>query len=105
VNVDLEIALFNVDHGIHLNRTLALARLAQRERPSVDGDDVLAWALARTGHCAEALRYSKLALRLGTLDAAKFFHRGVIERCLGRQAAARSWFTRAHETNPYWRQP
>jgi tetratricopeptide (TPR) repeat protein len=105
VNVDLEIALFNVDHGIDLDRTLALARLAQRERPSIDGDDVLAWALARTGHCTEALHYSKSALRLGTLDAAKFFHRGVIERCLGQPASAQYWFTRAHETNPYWRQP
>ena len=64
--------------------------LAQRERPSIDGDDVLAWALARNGHCGEALRYSKRALRLGTLDALKIFHRGMIERCLGRRAQARS---------------
>ena len=49
--------------------------------------------------------YAASALRLGTLDAAKFFHRGVIERCLGHRAAARHWFARAHETNPYWRQP
>jgi tetratricopeptide (TPR) repeat protein len=105
VNVDLEIALFNVDHRIRLGRTLALARLAQRERPSIDGDDVLAWALARTGHCGEALHYSQLALRLGTRDAAKFFHRGVIERCLGHRAAARTWFARSHATNPYWRHP
>ncbi len=105
VNVDLEIALFNVDHRIGLRRTVALARLAQHERPSIDGDDVLAWALVRTGRCGEALKYSKLALRLGTRDAAKFFHRGVIERCLGHHSAARAWFARAHATNPYWRQP
>ena len=42
---------------------------AQRERPSIDGDDVLAWALARNGRCGEALHYSKLALRLGTKDS------------------------------------
>jgi tetratricopeptide (TPR) repeat protein len=105
VNVDLEIALFDVDHRIDLRRTVALARLAQRERPSIDGDDVLAWALARAGRCEEALKYSKLALRLGTRDAAKFFHRGVIERCLGHGASARTWFARVHATNPYWRQP
>jgi tetratricopeptide (TPR) repeat protein len=105
VNVDLEIALFDADHDVDLERTLALARVAQRERPSIDGDDVLAWALARTGRCGEALRYSKEALRLGTLDAAKFFHRGVIERCLGKSASAHYWFTRAHEINPYWRRP
>ena len=105
VNVDLEIALFNVDHRIQLERTVTLARAAQRERPSIDGDDVLAWALARTNHCREALRYSKLALRLGTRDAAKFFHRGVIERCLGDPGAAHRWLARAHATNPYWRHP
>jgi tetratricopeptide (TPR) repeat protein len=105
VNVDLEIALFDLDHGIRVRQTLALARLAQNERPSIDGDDVLAWALARNGRCGEALRYSKRALRLGTLDAQKFFHRAVIERCLGHPAAARRWFARAHATNPYWRHP
>jgi len=105
VNVDLEIALFDVDHGIELERTVALARLAQRERPSIDGDDVLAWALARTNHCEEALPYSNRALRLGTRDAAKFFHRGVIERCLHHPAAARRWFAQSRATNPYWRRP
>ena len=103
VNVDLEIALFDIDHGIHLRDAVALARAARAERPSIDGDDVLAWALARNGRCGEALHYSKRALRLGTLDAPKFFHRGVIERCLGHRSAAERWFARARVTNPYWR--
>jgi tetratricopeptide (TPR) repeat protein len=101
VKTDLETALFQVDHGLRPRQSLALARLAQRERPSIDGDDVFAWALARTGRCEEALRYSKLALRLGTNDALKFFHRGMIERCLG-SAAARSWFERALRLNPHF---
>jgi tetratricopeptide (TPR) repeat protein len=105
VNVDLEIALFDVDHGIRLPRALAFARAARAERPSIDGDDVVAWALARNGRCGEAVRFSKRALRLGTLDAPKFFHRGMIERCLGHRAAAAHWFARARATNPYWRQP
>src|SRR5262249_21747267 len=58
VRTDLETALFDVGHGIRLEASLALARRAHRERPSIDGDDVLAWALARTGHCGEALTYS-----------------------------------------------
>src|SRR4029079_17714442 len=99
-STDLETALFDVDHGIRLNSSLALARRAQRERPSIDGDDVLAWALVRTGHCAEALGYSKHALRLGTRDALKDFHRGEIERCLGNRAGARRWFRRALALNP-----
>jgi tetratricopeptide (TPR) repeat protein len=99
VKTDLETALFDVDHGIRLRDSLALARRAQRERPSIDGDDVLAWALARTGRCADALPYSKESLRLGTRDALKYFHRGEIERCLGNRAAARSWLGRALALN------
>jgi tetratricopeptide (TPR) repeat protein len=102
VKTDLETALFDVDHGVRLGHTLGLARLARRERPSIDGDDVLAWALARTGHCGEALRFSKRALRLGTRDAPKEFHRGMIERCLGHDTQARLWFRRALDLNPHF---
>jgi tetratricopeptide (TPR) repeat protein len=102
VRTDLETALFRVDHGIRLPETLALARKARADRPSVLGDDVLAWALARNGHCADALAYSKRALRLGTRDASFFFHRGMIERCLGHQPEAGRWFARALATNPHF---
>src|SRR4029077_18646853 len=87
---------------IRLHDSLSLARQAQAERPSVLGDDVLAWAFARNGRCAEALVHSKRSLRLGTLDATFYFHRGVIERCLGRPAIARSWFARAVELHPHF---
>jgi tetratricopeptide (TPR) repeat protein len=102
VRVDLESALFDVDHGIRLRRALARARAARADRPSIDGDDVLAWALERNGHCGEALRYSKRALRLGTVEAGKFFHRGMIERCLGNRADAKRWFRRALAVNPHF---
>ena len=59
-------------------------------------------ALARNGQCAAALPYSKAALHLGTQDALKFFHRGMIERCLGRPAEARGWFGRALALNPHF---
>ena len=102
VKTDLEIALFQVDHGISLHHAVVRARLARAERPSIDGDDVLAWALARNGRCAEALPHSQAALRLGTQDALKFFHRGMIERCLGHAQTARTWFRRALELNPHF---
>lgn len=100
VNSDLELALFRVDHGIRLRESLALARKAYVDRPSIFADDVVAWALARNGLCGEALRYSKRSLRLGTKDAGFYFHRGMIERCLGRGEEAKRWFARALETNP-----
>jgi tetratricopeptide (TPR) repeat protein len=102
VKTDLETALFDVDHAIGLPRALALARLARSERPSIDGDDVLAWALERNGRCGEALVYSKRALRLGTRDALKFFHRGMIEQCLGHVATSKVWFARALGLNPHF---
>jgi tetratricopeptide (TPR) repeat protein len=100
VRTDLEIAQFDADHGVRLGRALAAARTARRARPSIDGDDVLGWALERNGRCAEALPYSRRALRLGTHDALKYFHRGMIERCLGHES--RSWFVRAVRLNPHF---
>jgi tetratricopeptide (TPR) repeat protein len=102
VKTDLEIALFQIDHGIAVRHALARARLAHAERPSIDGDDVLAWALARNDRCAEALGYSRQALALGTQDALKRFHRGMIERCLGHARSSRTWFRRALALNPHF---
>ena len=102
VKTDLETALFDIDHGIRLRHALALARRAQADRPSIDSDDVLAWALARNGRCAEALGWSRQALRLGTRDALKLFHRGMVERCLGHRAKARSYLRHALALNPHF---
>jgi tetratricopeptide (TPR) repeat protein len=102
VKTDLETALFDVDHGIGVPNALRLARAAHADRPSIDGDDVLAWALVRNGRCSDALRWSQHALRLGTEDATKFFHRGAIERCLGHESEARLWLRRALDLNPHF---
>ena len=102
VKTDLETALFDVDHRLRLRHALALARKARAERPSIDGDDVLAWALGRSGHCGEALPYSQRALRLGTRDALKLFHRGMIERCLGHGPAGKAFLRRALRLNPHF---
>jgi tetratricopeptide (TPR) repeat protein len=100
VRTDLELALFDTDHGIELPRALAQARRAQRVRPSIQADDVLGWALVRNGRCAEGVRFSQRSLRLGTRDALLFFHRGMAERCLGHDG--RKWFRRALRLNPHF---
>jgi tetratricopeptide (TPR) repeat protein len=99
VRTDLETALFEADHG---RPDVALARLAERQRPSIDGDDVLAWTLARSGRCAEALPWSERALRLGTRDALKLFHRGFIAGCLGDRHGERLYLGRALALNPHF---
>jgi tetratricopeptide (TPR) repeat protein len=99
VRSELELALFDADRGLPAVRE---ARRAHAERPSVQADDVLGWALVREGRCAEGLRYARRALRLGTRDALLFFHRGMAERCLGRDVAAARWFERAIDLNPHF---
>jgi tetratricopeptide (TPR) repeat protein len=100
VRNDLDIALFDVDHGVDLPRALELARRGYAERPSIFGDDVLGWALARNGRCREALRWSERSLRLGTKDPLKLFHRGYVAACLGRPGEARTYYRRALALNP-----
>src|SRR5439155_24669522 len=100
VRTELQTAMFDLDHGRRLLDALSRARQAHDRAPSIDADDVVAWALVRNGRCTEALPYSVRALRLGTRYALKFFHRGMIERCLGHVATARRWFRLALATNP-----
>jgi tetratricopeptide (TPR) repeat protein len=100
VRNDLDIALFDADHQIAPAHLLTLARKGHEERPSIYGDDVLGWALARAGRCSEAVRWSNRSLRLGTKDALKDFHHGWIEACLGNRAEAAIWYRRALALNP-----
>jgi tetratricopeptide (TPR) repeat protein len=102
VRTDLEIALFELDHGGNVVEALERARTAYRERRSIDAEDVLAWALYKNGRCEEARRHSVAALRLGTRDALKLFHRGLIESCLGKQASGRAFMRRALAINPHF---
>lgn len=102
VRTEMLTALFDLDHGRKLADALARARTAWKRAPSIDSEDVLAWGLLRNGRCREALPHSLRALRLGTRDALKFFHRAMIERCLGHDATARRWFGRALLINPHF---
>jgi tetratricopeptide (TPR) repeat protein len=102
VRTELETALFDLDHGRRPADALARARLAYAERKSIEAEDVLAWALYVNGRCNEARAHSARALRLGTRDALKLFHRGMIERCLDERAAERSFLRRALAINPHF---
>jgi tetratricopeptide (TPR) repeat protein len=100
VDLDLEIALFDADHAVDPAVTLAQARQAYSHRPSIYGADVLAWALYQTGQYGEAQTYSRQALRLGTQDALKYFHAGMISLKLGDRAQARQYLEKALAINP-----
>jgi tetratricopeptide (TPR) repeat protein len=100
VRVDLESAIYRADHRIRPAATLALARRARADRPSIYGDDALGWALARAGRCREAVTWSQRSLRLGTNDALLWFHRGYAAGCAGDRAGMRAWYVKALELNP-----
>jgi tetratricopeptide (TPR) repeat protein len=98
VDTDLDKAMFNLEHGIDLPGSLELARRGYRQRPGVEANEVLSWALVRNGRCKEAIPYSTRALRFP--DGHRYFHRAMIERCLGREAAAQRLFRKALATDP-----
>jgi tetratricopeptide (TPR) repeat protein len=102
VDMDMEIALFNADHGQNLNETLVLSREAYVNRPSIQGADALAWALYKTGNYEDAKKYSEEALQLGTKDALKYFHAGMIALKLGDQLQAREYLEQALTINPHF---
>jgi tetratricopeptide (TPR) repeat protein len=102
VDMDMEIALFNADHDQNLEETLALARAAYASRPSIHGADALAWALYKTSNYEEAQKYSEESLQLGTKDALKLFHAGMIALKLGKTTQARDYLEQALTLNPHF---
>jgi tetratricopeptide (TPR) repeat protein len=101
VVVDLELALFEADHGDPAT-ALQLARAAYTERPTIKAADALAWAEYKNGNVAEARRRSKEALRLGTLDPVLRYHAGVIAAAAHQVDEARNDLRRALALDPGW---
>lgn len=102
VDLDAELALFDADHQRDLPAALSAARRAMTDRPSVRSADILAWTLYQVGDDRSALAASTQAMRLGTQDAAMFFHRGMIEARLGMGRAALADLLHALSINPYF---
>jgi tetratricopeptide (TPR) repeat protein len=99
VNADVELALFEADHGSP-QRAVALGRRAWAAAPSVRSADALGWALYRAGHARAALGWARRALALGSRDPSFLLHAGLVARAAGeRQLAARrlalTWSGRA----------
>lgn len=102
VDMDMEIALFNADQNKDLQTNVEQARKAYANRPSIHAADVLAWALYQTGNYDEAKTYSEKALQLGTKDALKLFHAGMIAYRLGENAQAQEYLQQALAINPHF---
>jgi tetratricopeptide (TPR) repeat protein len=102
VNVDVELATFEVDHGGDARAAVARLRELRRTQRSVVVDDALGWALLRAGAPRQALVFAQRALRLGTRDATFLFHRGAIEAALGRRSEAARDLRAALTLNPHF---
>jgi tetratricopeptide (TPR) repeat protein len=93
---------FRLDHRRAVPQTRALLEEEIRTRPDVYGWDLLAWARYLDGDVAAASQASDRALRLGTQDAALFYHAAVIAAAAGRASDAERLFHAARTTNPYF---
>lgn len=102
VDVDLDLALFEANHGDDPARAVELARAAYERTPNVRAADALAWALHRAGDTEEAGRYAVEALRLGTRDASFYYHAGAIAAAAGDVQLARERLEEALALNPHF---
>jgi tetratricopeptide (TPR) repeat protein len=101
VNVDVELALFEADHG-DAATALADAKAAWAARHSINAADAMAWSLYRSGRYNSAARYERSALHLGTRDALYRYHAAMIDLRLGRSDAARTNLTAALAIDPHF---
>ncbi|MEO8437910.1 MAG: tetratricopeptide repeat protein [Chloroflexota bacterium] len=99
VVVDLDLALFEADHG-DPEAALAHAQAGYAATPTVRAADALGWALHRLGRDKEAKRRSDEALRLGSRDPLLRYHAGAIAAALGDVPAARRDLGLALSTDP-----
>lgn len=99
VDVDLELALFEADQDPS-DASLAAARRALEDRPSVIGHDVVAWNLHRLGRDDEAAPHIAEALATGSRDPLLRFHAAAIAHALGEQDEARAHLADVFGSNP-----
>ena len=99
VQPEADAALYYADQG-NATKALEIASAAVSERSFVDLHDAHAWALHAAGRNDEALAASRKALATGMRNALFYFHRGMIERALGDDRAARTSLDTALRINP-----
>jgi len=98
-NTDLELALFEADHGSPA-RAVRLARQAWDAAPSVRSADALGWALTRAGRADDGLSWARRSLKLGWQEPTTRYHAGMAARAAGERDEAISFLEAALERNP-----
>jgi len=98
-NTSTDRALFEADHG-NSSRAVELGRRAWHYTPSVRAADAYAWALSAVGEHRAALRYSGLAMRLGSRDPHFLYHAGMVAFRAGQPGRARPFLSRLVKQSP-----
>jgi tetratricopeptide (TPR) repeat protein len=88
VDVDVELAVFETDHGSPA-KAVTLARRGWEAAPSVRAADALGWALTRSGDARAGYRWAKRALGLGSLDPIWRAHAGLSALAAGKPEEGR----------------
>ncbi len=85
---DRALAIYYVEHQIHLPEALTIARQEVQLRDDIYAEDTLAWAAAANGQWQEAETAALRSARYGTEDALLNYHQGVIAQHLGHREVA-----------------
>jgi tetratricopeptide (TPR) repeat protein len=101
VNDERILGLYEADHG-DPEEAVDRLRAEFKRHPNPEVADALGWALHRAGEGKKALKYARRAMDKGPRSASFAYHRGQIERDLGRYGAARRHIGEALRINPYF---
>ena len=85
---DRALAIYYVEHQIHLPEALTIARQEVQLRDDIYAEDTLAWAAAANGQWQEAETAALRSARYGTEDALLNYHQGVIAQHAGHRETA-----------------
>jgi tetratricopeptide (TPR) repeat protein len=97
---DRALAVYYIEHGIHLPEALQIARSEVAVRDDIYAEDTLAIAAAANGQWQEAHKAAQRATRYGTEDALLQFHAGMIALHFGDRSEAIKRLTHAVKLNP-----
>jgi tetratricopeptide (TPR) repeat protein len=100
VNLDLQIALFNADHGRELPETASRAQELYAAQPSIQAADALAWAQFQAGNIDAAKAAIDAALATGSGEPLFLYHAGEIYRAAGDDGRALTYFQWLGASNP-----
>jgi len=103
VETDLELALFNADHGIRVEESFEISEISLQEGSRcIKTFHAAAWTAFKSGNTNAAENYISQALRLGTKDPLLYYHAGKIFEKTGKHSEANEYLKFALNINPFY---